>query len=463
MDSVLHTFVGAALADRLTHHCQPASARVAAVGTAIVAANAPDIDLAYTWITEPPLGFLLHHRGHSHTFLGGLVLGALIFASVRFSPLRRQAESVGFGRLGVLIGLSLSSHLLIDVQNVFGLPLWYPLSSRWFFGDASFIFEPWLWLILGIPLLLNAVSTSAKVVIAALVSVPTTAAVYFGVLPTRALLILVVFGVLYWGWLKRQESTTPIAIALGGTVVMFAILGALSHVVQRQILDARHSTLPTTTVLDVVLEPDPGVPWCWSALTVERHRTSAEDVSNVNRATVSLIPRAWPPTWCASYVLFRRGKFTNADGSMIAWTAQWQTNTDVLQSLSKDCWAGAWFQFGRVPQVVAGTLRDLRLENPIHENFTALSLARERVDCPSNLTSWRPPRADLLEGVRRRRPRARRAPGGDCQCSFAMVHVQMWLVDPHEPGRCDRFDRSFYRPADHARRLNPDGRRRRGL
>ena len=81
---------------------------------------------------------------------------------------------------------------------------------------------------------------------------------------------------------------------------------------------------------------------------------------------------------------------------MIAWTVQWQTDSDVLQALSKDCWAGAWFQFARVPQVVAGTLRDLRLENPIHENFTALPLARERVDCPSNLTSWRPPRADLL-------------------------------------------------------------------
>jgi hypothetical protein len=55
-----------------------------------------------------------------------------------------------------------------------------------------------------------------------------------------------------------------------------------------------------------------------------------------------------------------------------------QTNSDVLQSLSReDCWAGAWFQFGRVPQVVAGTLRDLRLENPIHDNFTALPLARE--------------------------------------------------------------------------------------
>ena len=52
---------------------------------------------------------------------------------------------------------------------------------------------------------------------------------------------------------------------------------------------------------------------------------------------------------------------------------------------------------GRVPQVVSGTLRDLRLENPLHDNFTALPLAREPAACPSNLTSWHPPRADLLD------------------------------------------------------------------
>ena len=368
-----------------------------AVGVAVVAANAPDVDLAYTWITEPPLGFLLHHRGHSHTFLGVLILATLIFAAVRLSPLRRQGATVGFGRFSVLIGLSLSSHVLIDVHNVFGLPLWYPLSSRWFFGDASFIFEPWLWFVLGIPLLQSAVRPSVKGVIAVSVCVPTVAAVSAGVLPTRALPVLAVAGVLYWIWLERHESTRRTTIALVGTAGMFLVLGSLSQSVRRDILTARHTALPTTTVLDVVLEPDPGVPWCWSALTVERHRSSERDVIEVNRATVSLLPRAWPPAWCASNAVFRRGEVTVADGPAISWTAQWQTSTDLLQSLSQDCWAGAWFQFGRVPQVVSGTLRDLRLENPVHDNFTALPLARERAGCPSNLTNWRPPRADLLD------------------------------------------------------------------
>jgi hypothetical protein len=202
-----------------------------------------------------------------------------------------------------------------------------------------------------------------------------------------------------WVWLNRQRPATRTGIALvtAAATTTFLVLGVLSSDVQRQIRTARHHALPAATVLDVVLEPDPGAPGCWSAVTVERHRATAEDIIEVNRATVSLLPGAWPPAWCASHIVFQGGQPAEGDGPTIAWTAQWQTDTDVLQSVSRDCWGAAWFQFGRVPQIVSGTLRDLRLENPIHRNFTALPPAPDRPTCPSNATSWRPPRADVLD------------------------------------------------------------------
>jgi inner membrane protein len=45
--------------------------------------------------------------------------------------------------------LALYSHLLLDFLNNYGVRLLAPLEWRWFYGDAVFIVDPWLWLVLG--------------------------------------------------------------------------------------------------------------------------------------------------------------------------------------------------------------------------------------------------------------------------------------------------------------------------
>jgi ribosomal protein L28 len=40
----------------------------------ILANNAPDLDIVYIGITGGKLGYLLHHRGHTHTLVATLVL-----------------------------------------------------------------------------------------------------------------------------------------------------------------------------------------------------------------------------------------------------------------------------------------------------------------------------------------------------------------------------------------------------
>ena len=37
----------------------------------------------------------------------------------------------------------------MDSANSYGTHLLYPFSARWIYGDAVFVLEPWLWLILG--------------------------------------------------------------------------------------------------------------------------------------------------------------------------------------------------------------------------------------------------------------------------------------------------------------------------
>ena len=41
------------------------------------------------------------------------------------------------------------SHVALDLLNNYGVRLLMPFSNRWFYGDAVFIIDPWLWLTLG--------------------------------------------------------------------------------------------------------------------------------------------------------------------------------------------------------------------------------------------------------------------------------------------------------------------------
>src|ERR1700754_4683671 len=122
----------------------------------VVAANVPDVDILYTSITEEPLGYLLHHRGHSHTLPGLAALGLMIWAGLLLLRPARMAIRGTEQRVMALIAAALISHLLMDAANSYGTHLFYPFSTGWVYGDAVFVLEPWLWALLGATLALNA-------------------------------------------------------------------------------------------------------------------------------------------------------------------------------------------------------------------------------------------------------------------------------------------------------------------
>ena len=156
MDNVTHAFVGAAIGECVAPTGATARTRALLMGVGIVAANAPDIDLVYSNIIEEPLGYLLHHRGHSHTWPGLAALGLLIWGGLRLFPGTREETRGSRSRWLLLLAAALASHLVMDTANGYGAHLFYPLSSRWVYGDSVFVLEPWLWAILGATLALNA-------------------------------------------------------------------------------------------------------------------------------------------------------------------------------------------------------------------------------------------------------------------------------------------------------------------
>ena len=109
MDNLTHSLVGLAvgeLADRsLPQHADPATARTrrrVLLATGALASNFPDLDLVLTPLLAPPLGYLLHHRGHTHTLLYALPQIALLLgllAPARDSGGRRRYDAATLDRL----------------------------------------------------------------------------------------------------------------------------------------------------------------------------------------------------------------------------------------------------------------------------------------------------------------------------------------------------------------------------
>ncbi|MEO6529108.1 MAG: metal-dependent hydrolase, partial [Gemmatimonadaceae bacterium] len=190
MDNITHSLVGATLAELAL----PAGATRAQRGVffvaGIVSANLPDADLLYTRITPPPLGSLLHHRGHTHT-IAGLAVGALLLGALCMLPAVRRHVRPIRGRVAGLIAIALVSHLVLDSWNSYGIHPFWPFDSRWIYGDAIFIAEPWLWLLLGIAAALNTSHDRGRLALAALLMVPVAAAAWFRLVPASVLVALV--------------------------------------------------------------------------------------------------------------------------------------------------------------------------------------------------------------------------------------------------------------------------------
>ena len=81
----------------------------------------------------------------------------------------------------------------------------------------------------------------------------------------------------------------------------------------------------------------------------------------------------------------------------MVWHRVWTIDLEPMRALyASNCRVRAWLQFGRVPYLANGAIVDLRFENPIGQNFTPMTIDAGQRDCPSYLTDWVVPRADVL-------------------------------------------------------------------
>lgn len=148
MDPITHTLAGATFARAGLDRRTPLAA-----ATLMIAANAPDIDVAALFVG--PYASLEYRRGWTHGPIAILALPLVITATIlawdRWHRRRRDPSlpPANGGAVLLLAAIGVVSHPLLDWLNIYGVRLLSPLSGRWFHGDAAFIVDPWLWLLLG--------------------------------------------------------------------------------------------------------------------------------------------------------------------------------------------------------------------------------------------------------------------------------------------------------------------------
>jgi inner membrane protein len=147
MDNLCHTLAGAVLGEA------GLKTRTALANPVLmIASNLPDVD-ALVFATDTPL--VAFRRGWTHGVPAQLLLPLLLTgAVVLFDRVRSRSTSAGTSRVRTAAVLLLSyvgvlSHVGLDILNNYGVRLLMPFSNRWFYGDAVFIVDPWLWLTLG--------------------------------------------------------------------------------------------------------------------------------------------------------------------------------------------------------------------------------------------------------------------------------------------------------------------------
>jgi len=114
--------------------------------TLTLAAEAPDLDVLSRF-GGPAFGFA-HHRGFTHSFLGLPIDAAVVVGFVylvwrlRGRTLKDPNLPPRWGLLFLYACLAGVSHILLDFTNNYGVRPFWPFSERWYSWDIVFIFEP---------------------------------------------------------------------------------------------------------------------------------------------------------------------------------------------------------------------------------------------------------------------------------------------------------------------------------
>lgn len=279
MDPLAHTLVGATLAETRLRNGTAAMA----VPAGVLAANAPDIDAVTLFISSDlSLGF---RRGWTHGVLAMAVLPLVLTAGLllvdRLAARRRgHPPRARAGPLLRLTAAGVLSHPVLDWLNTYGVRFLMPFDDTWFYGDALFIIDPWVWLLAGLTVVLAHSGSRASMVGWGLLATAATAAtglvVGFGRFadtpPITALAWAAGLAAVIWARAARVGGDRLPRVAgacLAGLAIYAGGMALASRTAERTaaaLLAQEHGEAP----VEVLAIPEPGNPFRRAVVAADR-------------------------------------------------------------------------------------------------------------------------------------------------------------------------------------------------
>jgi inner membrane protein len=416
VDNLTHALAGmliaeAAVALRPTEESAPlspgASSRVAtsfrhvAYVVSVAGNNFPDLDFLWSGITVRPFGYLLHHRGHSHTLLGALAFALLLGgAAAHWSAARGEVWSRADRRwIFALAFWGPLLHIAMDFSNNYGTHPFWPLYRGWIYGDAVFILEPAFWAAGIPPLAFAARSPITRLLLLAVLGLGLGAAFFVPFVPMPMAVGLVLAALLSAVAARRRGPRARALLGVGASLAVAAMFFAASRVASAAV---RAALGDDHAIYDVIVTPMPANPLCLTAVTVER-----DDGNYIaRRATVATWPALFPARRCPDTAEVPTAPLTPstvADTTRVLWRGQYVAPLGRLVQLYRDnCQAAAILRFLRAPYWIDGdgetlVLGDLRYDRNPGLDFSDVRIELRPSFCPSAVPSWTPPRHDMLD------------------------------------------------------------------
>ena len=401
MDNLTHSIIGLAAGELIerTLPAEPTPERARArhrllLVTGALASNFPDIDLAFMPFLSRPLGYLLEHRGHTHTLLfavpEALLLVALLW--LLWPAARKVLQVSAAARKGVAVaaGLGLLLHLGMDYLNSYGLHPFAPVDARWLYGDVLYIIEPVFWVLLGVPLIRQIARPAVRIGLLALLAVILAGCTAAGFLLWQSLAVLAVAGLAVGR--GRRALATGTVLSLG----WIALQAGMSHAARNEVAASLVQQDAGSTLLDAAMTPFPANPVCWSFVSVERD--VARGSYRLRRGVLSLAESVVPTSSCPAKLA--GGAAPDGVAGVALFSSAQASLADLQHLRQSNCHVDAWLRFARMPLVDPDHATDLRFGNLGATNFSTIDYAaRAGTPCPAWLPRWDPPRADLLGRV----------------------------------------------------------------
>lgn len=402
MDNLSHSLSGLAVAE-LIQRSLPAERDLASTQlrrrllyvSCGLASNFPDLDLVLTPLLPQPLGYLLHHRGHTHTFLYSVpqALLLMILIWLLWPRARRLLRQSSAARRAWLFSISLGFifHLAMDSLNSYGIHPFYPFDASWYFGDMTFILEPFFWMAFGAPLIFAMPSGKGKILLATFLSVVPLLLTMGGYLPMISLGCLLLVALTIWELHRRwPERRRTLVFSFVFTLFYVGLQGALSGNIKQRI----QKDLAAADVLDVAVNSYPANPFCWDFVHISKDEKAG--TYSLVKGIYSLFPQFINLSSCSHFLSKTSVENTGQniyvvkrfDGSL----------SEIREKAADNCYFNAWMRFSRAPMMDGELAEDLRFARlGLRGGFTLLDMTDFKKSCPQNIPPWDFPRADLLK------------------------------------------------------------------